>query len=169
MPAVKDPATVVKSRTRMSASSARIREMRLGAVVLGAALVAADGLSGQERQRFRVSTRLVEVNVVVQKDGKPVSGLTVDDFRFYDGGQEQRIEFFSVHTEVSATASAAPAPLPAPPESSVHEFSNRISIPGAATVILFDRLNTPVQDQMYARKHLLSFLRQIKSDDHVGI
>lgn len=143
--------------------------MRLIAVGLGAALIAAAAVAAQQRQTFRVTTRLVEVSVVVHKDGKPVTGLTADDFRVYDGGQEQRIEFFSTHSETTASTVAAPSVAPAPAPAGVHEFSNRVSSPGGATVILFDRLNTPFQDQAHARNHVLKFLRQIRSDDRVGI
>lgn len=40
------------------------------------------------RQTLRVTSRLVQVTVVVQdKEGRPVSGLTKDDFKIFDEGQ----------------------------------------------------------------------------------
>jgi VWFA-related protein len=124
----------------------------------------------QDRPTFRVSTRLVPVTVVVQdKDGKPVTGLTVKDFQLYDGGVEQRIEAFAAHGDTGPAAAPAPAAANAPAPAGIHEFTNRLPTQGSATIILFDRLNTPAADQMYARSHLLKFLRQITKEDRVGI
>ena len=50
----------------------------------------------------RVSTKLIEVNVIVQDSkGEPVSGLTKDDFAIYDKGKRQEIAFFSEETNES--------------------------------------------------------------------
>jgi len=126
--------------------------------------------AAQERPTFRVTTRLVPVAVVVQdKDGKPVTGLTAKDFHLYDGGVEQRIEAFSVHADTMAAAAPAAMPPAASASEGVHEFTNRVATQGSATIILFDRLNMPAADQMYARTHLLKFLRQITNEDRVGI
>lgn len=135
----------------------------------GPACLGAVVLIAQEPQTFRVATRLVELSVVVHDQrGRPVSGLTANDFRVFDGGQEQRIEFFSAVAEGRANVAEVAASA-ARRARNVHEFRNRISSPDGATVILFDRLNTPAADQVYARKHLINFLRQIERDDRVGI
>ncbi len=143
--------------------------MRAWSPVLCIVLAGGTVLAGQERPKFRVATRLVEVSVIVLKDGKPVTGLTANDFRLSDGGQEQRIEFFSTDSEATVGPMAAPSSVPPPAPAGAHEFSNRVTTNGGATVILFDRLNTRFQDQAYARDHLLNFLRQIRSGDRVGI
>lgn len=129
----------------------------------------ASWIAAQDRGKFRVSTRLVQVTVIVHDTvGRPVGGLTADDFRLYDGGQEQRIELFSAESD-SITAPQPTQPVPVKSAAVVHEFSNHIPAPGGATVILFDRLNTPATAQIYARRHLVNFLRQIRSDGRVGI
>lgn len=132
-------------------------------VCLAAAVSAQDA----PRPTFRVATRLVQVSVVVQdREGRPIEGLTAADFHLFDGGVEQRVDLFSAETgavtrnETVTERMAAPAP---------GEFSNRIRTAGHATVVLFDRLNTPAADQMYARQHLVSFLSQIREEDRVGI
>jgi len=54
------------------------------------ALLMLDGvlLGAQDRPQFRASTRLVQVSVVVHdKSGRPVGGLTANDFQIYDGNQ----------------------------------------------------------------------------------
>jgi VWFA-related protein len=122
--------------------------------------------SAQPRPTFRSGTRLVEVGVVVyDKDRKPVNGLTIEDFRLYDAGHEQRIEFFSIQSDRTA----------APPEERASarpdEFSNRLEggFPGGVTVVLFDRLNTSWENQVYARQQLLKFLEQIDGGDRIGL
>jgi VWFA-related protein len=135
---------------------------------LTAVLLAAVVAAPQERPTFRVTTRLVQVSVVVQdRDGKPVTGLTAADFQLLDGGQQQRIVHFAIDgAEASSAAGDRPSAAPVP---GAVEFTNRTVERSSATMILFDRLNTPAADQLFARRHLLAFLRQIRSDDRVGI
>jgi VWFA-related protein len=134
-----------------------------------ACVLSAAALVAQEKPTFRVATRLVQVSVIVQdRQGHPIEGLTAADFHLFDGGAEQRIELFS-ETGIAARAETpptAPAPSIAPAPG---EFSNRIRTSGSATVVLFDKLNTPDADQRYARQHLVGFLRQIREEDRVGI
>ena len=48
---------------------------------------------------LHVRANEVPVHVVVRdRDGKPVSGLSANDFRLYDDGKPQRISDFSVET-----------------------------------------------------------------------
>src|SRR5262245_61982953 len=71
---------------------------------------------------FTTTTRLVQVSVVVHdKDGKPVAGLTADDFQLFEDGKPQVIESFTVQS-----AGAGPGPLPAP---AGNDFSNHIQGP----------------------------------------
>ncbi len=63
----------------------------------------------QEPERIRVTTRLVQVYVTAEdKHGKPVEGLTGDDFVLFDEGKKQQIRGFSV--EKRERRAAAPAP-----------------------------------------------------------
>src|SRR5262245_21496796 len=90
---------------------------------------------------FTTTTRLVQVSVVVHdKDGKPVAGLTADDFQLFEDGKPQVIESFTVQA-----AGSGPVPPQAPGGG---DFSNHIQGPagGGATVILLDRLNTRFED-----------------------
>jgi len=60
---------------------------------------------------LRVSTRLVQVNVIVEdKKGEPVTRLAKDDFTLLDGGQPQTIAFFAEETN-----QAPPLPQPRQP------------------------------------------------------
>src|ERR1044071_600399 len=48
-----------------------------------------------EEQPIRISTQLVQLDVVVtDKNGQAVRGLTKNDFELYEGGKKQLINFF---------------------------------------------------------------------------
>jgi len=113
------------------------------------------------------TTRLVQINVIVHnKKGGPVTGLKREDFTVLDQGKEQQIAAFSAN-------SAAPQDTASIPPLAPNVFSNRggtaAANPGSVTVILFDALNTAIQDQFYARQQVLKFLRQLQPQDHVAI
>lgn len=115
---------------------------------------------------LRVTTRLVQVSVIVQdKKGEPVTDLTRNDFELLDNGKEQAISVFSVET------SQPPAPQSQP--LSPNMFSNRLEYhagtPTSVTVILLDGLNTRFEDQAYARGQLIKFLQQLHPQDRVAL
>ena len=133
--------------------------------LLGAMVTAQAPRTTQSEPRpvFRLATRLVEVGVIVHdRTGRPVPGLTADDFRLYDNGKQERVEFFRIES------GEAPAEEPAP--AAPGEFSNqRARRAGTVTVILFDRLNTAWQDQVMARQSIIGFLRQLTPEDRVAL
>ena len=115
--------------------------------------------------KIHSTTRLVQLSVVVMdKKGEPVAGLNREDFTVFEEGKPQDIAFFS------AGLRAPTAPLATLPPNA---FTNRLDLkgqdPGAVTVILFDALNTSATDQMYIRKQILSFLRDLKPQDRVAV
>ena len=112
---------------------------RMPLLVVAAALAASLGvvtLAQQQSQQqpatppadqpiFRSSTRLIVTTVAVKdKDGKPIEGLTAQDFVITEDGQPQDIafvEFQRLATEAApalqaSTVPAAPAAAPAQPE-----------------------------------------------------
>ena len=115
------------------------------------------------------TVRRVVVDVVVTDDrGHPVPGLTAADFRVVEDGKPQSIGQFDVHTLSEAMAlPARPAVLPA------NVFVNLPASPEAVgeplTVILFDALNTPLHDQMYARQQMLKFLEHMPIGSQTAI
>jgi VWFA-related protein len=116
---------------------------------------------------IRSTTRFVQVNVLVHdRKGMPVEGLKKEDFTILDQGQEQEVAVFSA----IAASPHGPASTPALP---ANVFTNRMEQsdgpPGSVTIILFDALNTEVQDQFRARQQIVKFLRQLRPQDHVAI
>jgi VWFA-related protein len=112
---------------------------------------------------IRVTTRLVQVHVLVHdRKGDPVSGLTREDFVLLDEGTPQQITDFSVDR-------GGPSFLPRTPT-----FPNDPAVPGsrmpiAATAVLFDKLNTSTDDQAYAKRELLKFLKKAKRQERIAI
>jgi len=118
---------------------------------------------GQVQPTFRVGTRLVQLDVVVLNDKTPVRGLTKDDFTLQDKGKPQPIAVFSV-TEAHKAAKADPLPS----NVSSNRMNNRGESTSTATVILFDKMNTPSTSQVVARKETLALLSSLKDTDRVA-
>ncbi|MGO9641913.1 MAG: VWA domain-containing protein [Candidatus Acidiferrales bacterium] len=115
---------------------------------------------------IRVTTHLVQVNVVVKdKKGNPVTDLTKDDFTVLDGNKPQPISVFSMQ----ATHLTAGMTQPLPKNYFTNRFEQHAGIPTSATVVLFDALNTHVQDLAYARQQMLKFIGQLQPQDRVAI
>ncbi|HLW78552.1 MAG TPA: VWA domain-containing protein, partial [Terriglobia bacterium] len=117
-----------------------------------------------EESVLRVTTRLIEVNVVAQdRKGQPVSDLTRDDFTVLDNGKKQTISVFALMTN---RASAAHSALPP------GTFTNRPLGQGEAgtvSVILLDGLNTSFEDQTWSRSEVARFLEQLQPQDRVAV
>jgi VWFA-related protein len=120
-----------------------------------------------QQPTFRAGARLVQVDVVVvhNKNGA-VAGLQKSDFTILDEGKPQPITVFAV-TTASRQSGEAFAPLPA---GSVSNQRNRKGEPlSTATILLIDRLNTPVNDQFYANQKIIKFLQSRGAGDRLGI
>jgi VWFA-related protein len=114
---------------------------------------------------FQARTRLVQVDVIVRNKNGPVMMLNQDDFTLLDNGKPQKISVFAVKGTPSSRQSAVPLPP--------GTVSNRVTRNGqeaaSSTVILSDRLNTPVPDQRYADQKIVKFLETRRSQDRIGI
>jgi VWFA-related protein len=92
-----------------------------------------------------VTTRLVQVSVTVQDaEGRPIKGLTKDDFFLTDDGRRQEITSISEGTRNFRAAGAAGGP---------NHFTNQLA-PGNGgapplTVIVLDAYNTAYYDQYW--------------------
>src|SRR5262245_1503892 len=97
----------------MSVNGARLTLTTI-AVCLGLTLSAEPGRPSAEQQQqvFRSRTDLVQVDtVVVDKDGRPVHGLTKDDFELFDNRKPQEIVAV---TEVQHDRAVLGADVPPP-------------------------------------------------------
>lgn len=62
-----------------------------------------------EEKTVRITTNLVQLDVNVSgKDGKPMTGLSADDFRVFQDGREQKIVAVTYVDETSATRTPVP-------------------------------------------------------------
>ena len=125
---------------------------------------------GAEPPIARVTTRLIQLNVVAQdRHGNPVTDLTKDDFVLKDAGKEQKIAVFAMERSDAIPASVGGhvvAGQTLPP----HTFTNRVERKiGNVTVILFDMLNTKIADYIRAKAKLVKYIKQMTPDDQVAL
>ena len=114
----------------------------------------------------RATTRLIQVSLIAQdKSGQPVTDLTKEDFRLFDKGTEQKIDFFSMESRRLMPRNGEVLE----PDTWTNRWSKRDGVPTSVTVILLDGLNTKLEDQAYAREHLVRFLSDLQPDDRVAL
>jgi VWFA-related protein len=146
------------------------RFLRLIAILLLPASALAQNAatpSGTPGITLSVTTRLVYVDVIVRdSSGHVVHGLTQQDFQVLEDGKPQRIDFFNAHSYSSAAAALA-----SPKAASKLEFSNIApeGASGAINILLFDLVNTPATDQLYARGQMLKFLEALPFGQRVAL
>ena len=113
---------------------------------------------------FRATTQLVRIDVAAEdKDGKPILGLTKDDFELFVNGKRQEIATFSGETV------EPPAPVVLPRGT----FSNRQAATevkqGRYTVFLLDWKNTNWQLMSFAHQQLVKALSQLPEGSKVAL
>jgi VWFA-related protein len=144
--------------------------------MLSAALVIAQtpappAQSGSEQPTIRVTTRLIQLNVVAQDHhGNPITDLTKDDFVLKDAGKEQKISVFAMERSDVTPATPVGGHVVAGQTLPPGTFTNRVDRrAGAVTVILFDMLNTKITDYIRAKMELVKFIKGMHVDDQVAI
>ena len=128
--------------------------------------VAAALVQGQVQQNatesetvFRATTRLVQVDVVASDgSGAPVKDLTQKDFTILEDGKPQKVSLFSFR-QVGAEQQKRPV-VPALPPNVTTNRPEYHAPEGPPVVLLFDGVNTPVENQMYVRQQMLKFLAE---------
>jgi VWFA-related protein len=114
---------------------------------------------------LKANSRLVLLDVVVtDAKSEPVTNLSADDVKVYEDGRLQKLASFALvnNATIAANAKASPAPELGP-----GIYYNRRGLEsqqGQVTVLLLDRLNTPVGDQFYVRQQILKYLDAHKND-----
>lgn len=114
---------------------------------------------------FKVASKTVVVDVVVtDSKGHTVKGLPPEDFQVQEDGKPQRVNYFHEFVGYDVAGSSGPGPSePAPAADKLppNIFSNnqltREDAP--VTVVLFDLLNTPPENQAFAREQLITVLK----------
>jgi VWFA-related protein len=136
-----------------------------------------------QSQQIRVSTRLVQIGVIVRDKNRPVSNLTKNDFSVLDRGKPQTISVFSTD---AALAAQQPPERPLPPNTFSDLPHYGAVVPRSVTIVLLDNLNTlysSVAQSKYehspywvedlalqnAKNHLAAFIKQLSPQDRVAI
>jgi VWFA-related protein len=134
---------------------------------------------------IHVSTRLVQIGIIVRDKNGAVPGLTKDDFAVFDRGKPQTISVFTAESAESATQPAPLQPQPLPPNT----FSDlpQLNSPAvrSVTIVLLDNLNTLsgnghpgyetgplwMEDLALAnaKAHLIEFVKTLNPSDRVAI
>lgn len=95
----------------------------------------------------------------------PIHHLTAADFTVLEDGKPQTVKVFEEHV------AGPPAPLPPMPKFAPGMFSNFTAAPetGALNILLFDKLNTPMDAQSDVRQQVLRFLKEAPSGTRMAI
>lgn len=147
---------------------------RCALVAASVALLAGQTPTATPPPTFHVSTRLIQVNVIVHdKKGDPALGITKDQFTLFDQGAPQRIVFFSDQCSSKQPGQPAAVAVRQAALGGANIFSNRpeegAAAPGSVTGILFDSLNTDFLDSGFARARVEKFLKGIQPGDRVAL
>ena len=120
--------------------------------------VASDPAVPDSMMTVKTSTQVVALDVVVtDSGGHTVGNVPQQDFLVHEDGKPQAINYFD---EVKDRVSAAPVTQPNN-EVAPNIFTNRSPAPEteSVTMVLYDLLNTPADQQQRAKVELLKFLQ----------
>jgi VWFA-related protein len=133
---------------------------------------AANEQAGDEEEVLRISTELVQTDVVVvDKQGRFVEGLKAEDFEVKVDGKKQPITFFekvkawtaSEEAQLAAARGGSSAPSSTPPAAATVER-------GRTIIFFVDELHLSADSISRVRKLLLRFIeKEMGSDDLVAI
>src|SRR5687768_410554 len=115
----------------------------------------------------RITTNLVQIDVVVTKDGKPVPNLTAEDFEIFEDGRRQPITSFAFISNIPNSAPAAPEKSTAgvPPAAPIKRDVARRTI-----ALVVDDLGLSAESIAQARRQIRKFIaEQVQPDDLVAV
>ena len=119
----------------------------------------------------KITTNLVQIDVVVTKDGKPVPGLRAEDFEVYEDGRRQTITSFAYVSNVAAAVATTPEKsrekatgTVAPPEPVKRD------VPRRTIAIVVDDLGLSAESMTFVRRSVRKFVaEQMQPNDLVAI
>jgi VWFA-related protein len=115
---------------------------------------------------LQINSRAVLVDVIVMdRSGKPVTGLKQDAFTVTEQGKPQTVSFFEEHAGAPA---AAPKEMPQLPPDVFSNFSP-FPEPAAVNILLLDSLNTRMENQQFVHKQAMKFLKDLKPGSRMAI
>jgi VWFA-related protein len=116
----------------------------------------------------KITTNLVQIDVVVTKNGKPATGLRAEDFEVYEDGRRQTITSFAYVSNVGATAATTPEKARektvVPPEAVKRDVARR------TIAIVVDDLGLSAESMSFVRRAVRKFIaEQMQPNDLVAI
>jgi VWFA-related protein len=122
--------------------------------------------SAQGRPTFRTGTTLIEFSIVaVDRDGKPVTDLRMDEVSIREDDQPRDVAFFQF--EGATGKGREPEPLPE------GIFTNRSEYtpgpPRNLTAIVLDTINTSPSGQALAVAQVLRYLQKLPPGSRIGL
>ncbi len=162
---------MIRSRWLFFVSIAGLASVLLWTVDAQTGAPAASGNAAQQPEpagavpTFQANANLVLLDVVVRDKHGPVEGLRQSDFQVFEDGAPQTVTVFEEHKASDVEEAAKAAPLPP------HVYSDRpqYRVASAANVLLLDALNTPLNDQNYAREQMLKYLHTIPPGTQIAV
>src|SRR5260370_10771751 len=132
------------------------------------------GAAAQPAPVFRVTTRMVTVDVVVKdKHRPPVPDLPAQDFQVFEqippkpGDHEQKIVGFLAVNHAAIVASSQHNALKMPAGVYSNLVTTRLTVP--PTILLLDGLNTEGDSGTQARRQMVKMLASIPPDTPVAV
>jgi VWFA-related protein len=118
---------------------------------------------------LRTGTKLVVVDVIVtDKKQQPVHDLKAPDFTLLENNSPQTFRAFEEHTESTDSAAVRPAALRPPPPGIFTNYTP-FATSGPLNILLIDRLNTELTDQMNLTKQVNLYLKNMKPGTRLAI
>ena len=115
---------------------------------------------------FKTGATNVLVDVVVAgHHGRPVEGLSQDNFTVLENGKTQRIVSFSFHPSATPLPAAALPRLPGGVYTNAEAVANNDTV----DVLLLDALNTPPSGQVQTHRVMLEYLKSLPVDKPIAI
>ncbi len=103
--------------------------------------------------------------VATDNHGQPVTGLAKSDMTLLEDGKAQDIQVFEAHVPPIQPKVIPKIELPP------NQYTNFPTKPPGSSIniILFDVLNTPTEDQLYARRQMIEFLKTLPHGQQVAL